>query len=129
MEVSKFGYWLQVGANVGILVGLILVGLQMKQTSDVLEVQLIQQNSDRYSNILWASVGDDFQDVYDKQLKEPHNLSYGEMRTLEASYWGALSAWIAQYRMHQQGIIKTANWKSAIAGDAPFLFRNTYGLS
>ena len=31
MESSKVGYWLQVGANIGILAGLVLVALQMEQ--------------------------------------------------------------------------------------------------
>ncbi len=35
MESSKFGYWLQVGANVGFLLGLVFVGLQMQQDREL----------------------------------------------------------------------------------------------
>ena len=46
MESSKFGYWLQVTANIGILAGLILVGLQMVQSNSLVATQLISDGMD-----------------------------------------------------------------------------------
>jgi hypothetical protein len=44
MESSKLGYWLQVSANIGILAGLILVGLQMTQSNSLAATQLLSDN-------------------------------------------------------------------------------------
>ena len=44
MESSKFGYWLQVGANVGILIGLMLVFAQLQQTNTITGAELFSDN-------------------------------------------------------------------------------------
>ena len=44
MESSKFGYWLQVGANVGILIGLMLVFAQLRQTNTITGAELFSDN-------------------------------------------------------------------------------------
>ena len=36
MNTGKFNNWLQIAANLGILIGLILVGFQMRQNSELL---------------------------------------------------------------------------------------------
>lgn len=41
MELSKFGYWLQIGANLGLIAGLILVSAQVKQANDLHKAHLI----------------------------------------------------------------------------------------
>ena len=40
MESSKVGYWLQVGANLGLLAGLVMVAIQINQTSDLTKDRL-----------------------------------------------------------------------------------------
>ena len=45
MDTNKMVSWLQVGANLGIILGLVLVGLQLKQNSDLLKIQLLYQES------------------------------------------------------------------------------------
>lgn len=40
MDISKLGNWLQVGANVGILAGLILVSIQISENTRISKVEL-----------------------------------------------------------------------------------------
>ena len=48
-DANKLGDWLQIVSNVGIVVGLALVGLQMKQASDIAAAQL---NSEYFLNTI-----------------------------------------------------------------------------
>lgn len=41
MDFTKTGNWLQVTANLGIVAGLILVGVQLQQNTDLLKTQLL----------------------------------------------------------------------------------------
>ena len=43
--------WLQIVANVGLITGLILVGLQLKQNSDLLKTQLLYEESGRFMDL------------------------------------------------------------------------------
>ncbi len=48
MDSNKFSNWLQVAPNIGILAGLILVGLQMQQNTDLLRMQLLKDEATSY---------------------------------------------------------------------------------
>ena len=61
--MGKLGNWLQVGANVGILVGLAMVWLQMKQNSELMEYQLLSDETASASAALWAAAGEQYADV------------------------------------------------------------------
>jgi hypothetical protein len=40
MDFSKLNHWLPVSANIGIVLGLALVGMQLKQNSDLTKIQM-----------------------------------------------------------------------------------------
>ena len=58
MNSSKVAGWLQVAANVGIVAGLILVGVQLKQNSDLLKTQLLYEESKRLVELETQVVGE-----------------------------------------------------------------------
>ncbi len=126
MESSKFGYWLQIGANVGMLIGLILVGLQMQQNSKLMELQIINDQNEAYIDGLWAAAGEQYADVWEKHLEEPENLSLSEMRVLDAGLWGPISRWATKYTLFEMGLLDSSVWKDAVRADATFLFTSAY---
>jgi hypothetical protein len=67
--------------------------------------------------------------VWEKSFVDPESLSFAEMRTLEASYWGAISRWLSQYRLYKRGLLDADDWKSTVFTDAPALLQNRYGLA
>ena len=89
MESSKFGYWLQVGANVGILAGLVLVIIQMNQNSQLLRVQLIKQEGDSYVANEMAIAGENYAEVWARILDNPYDPLPADMRVMESSLWGS----------------------------------------
>ena len=57
MNSSKLSDWLQIAANTGIIAGLLLVGLQLKQNSDLLKTQLLYEESSRLVDLETQVVG------------------------------------------------------------------------
>ena len=47
MNFEKVNKWLQVSANIGIVLVLVLVGLQLRQNSELARIQLLYQESER----------------------------------------------------------------------------------
>ena len=45
MNFEKLNRWLQVSANIGIVLGLVLVGFQLKQNSELARIQLLYEES------------------------------------------------------------------------------------
>ena len=84
MESSKVGYWLQVGANIGILAGLILVGFQINQASYLVRVQLASdQASDRMAT-MDNMLGENPAEIFAKSLISPDQLTDAELVAMDS---------------------------------------------
>jgi hypothetical protein len=70
----KLGEWLQIAANLGIMIGLVMVALQMRQTDAINESQLIAQYRTYVTNQQIA-LGDDFAKVFAKVIDDPDELT------------------------------------------------------
>ena len=85
MQMNQIGLWLQIGANLGILFGLILVGVQISQTAELMRLQLLYQESGRAIENETSIMGETSADVIEKAALDPENLTYAEMRIMEAT--------------------------------------------
>ena len=79
MESSKFGYWLQIGANVGILAGLILVGLQINQNTELTRMSIFSAEQDGYLSMGGVQSGETLAVAWAKAIDEPESLTTAEM--------------------------------------------------
>ena len=87
MNSSKLSDWLQIAANVGIIAGLLLVGLQLKQNSDLLKTQLLYEESSRLVDLETQVIGEIGAEVWAKSISDPGKLSLSEQRIMEALLW------------------------------------------
>ena len=127
MHSDRLNRWLVLFANIGVLVGLVLVLLQMKQNEELLRVQIMNEYFE--SNIAEQATfaGENLPTIWQKSIEEPENLSFAEMRAMEAQTFSPLSRWINLYRLSEAGIVDKSFWKSQVEMDAPFYFSSPYG--
>jgi hypothetical protein len=125
VESSKLGYWLQVGANIGLLAGLMLVGFQIQQNSQILRTQVITEESRRAVDQEWLVVGENGARVWAKSISDPANLTLEEQRIMEAFLWTAVENWLNTYRLSEEGLVDF-DWRTRL-GESAFFFGNPYG--
>jgi hypothetical protein len=89
MESSKVGYWLQVGANIGILAGLVLVALQMEQNTEITRFQLAHDAWLDSANQLNANMGEEPALVLAKIYQEETNLTPEELVAIDSYFASA----------------------------------------
>ena len=126
MKLSNIGSWLQVSANLGILAGLVLVGLQMRQNSDLLKIQLSYEESSRYiqnEQVMW---GESPSEVWAKSIDTPEGLTLAEQRIIESIVWANVQEWRAAYKLSTLGLMGN-EWNDRIDNEAAFLLSNRYG--
>jgi hypothetical protein len=126
MNVGRIGNWLQVSANLGILAGLVLVGFQMQQNSDLLRTQLSYQESSRYiqnEQVMW---GENPAEVWAKSIESPSDLTLAEQRIVESILWVNVEEWRAAYRLSKIGLLGN-EWKERVTGQAGYMLGNDYG--
>jgi hypothetical protein len=58
VESGKLANWLQILANLGLIAGLVLVAVQIKQNTDTTKAQMISDGLAHYSNLFLAVAGE-----------------------------------------------------------------------
>ncbi len=127
MNSGKLNDWLQVAANVGIIAGLVLVGFQLKQNSDLLKTQMMYEESNRAIDIETQVVGELGAEAWAKSITDPKNLSLSEQRVVEALLWSYTEQLRATHMLAELGLLSDADWRQRVESDSAFYLANPYG--
>lgn len=129
MDQDKLNRRLQIIANLGIVAGLVLVGVQLKQNSDLLRMQLLYEESQRSMDIETLVTGEDAAEVWAKSLTDAANLTLAERRVMEALLWSYTENLRATYMLSQQGLLEEEEWRLRVEADTAFYLANPYALA
>jgi hypothetical protein len=127
MKLPKLNDWLQVVANLGIVIGLLLVGVQLKQNSDLLKTQLLYDESHRAIELETQVIGEDGARVWAKSLTDPENLTLEEQRIIEALLWSFAEQLRATRMLAELGLLDDSEWRVRVYGESGFWLGNRYG--
>jgi hypothetical protein len=126
VDSSKLSNWLQVAANIGIVLGLVMVGIQVKQNSDLTRIQLLYEESNRAVNLESLVVGEQAAQVWAKMIEDPENLTLAEIRIIEALLWSFTEQLRGTYRLAEMGLLTDADWKARVETEVTFYFSDRY---
>ena len=126
MNVGKLNASLTLGANVGVLIGLIVLIVELNQNTDHLRLQVIDQINAREFTSNSIFLVENPAQVIEKSLTEPKNITYTEFRVLDAYLINALSLWEARFFLYQAGLVDSNNWKTKVEQDASWFFGNKF---
>ncbi len=118
MKMEKVNSSLALGANLGILVGLIVLIVELNQNTDHLKLQLMDQVNARQFEHNSMFIVENPASVIEKSLIEPENITYTEFRVLDAYLVNILSIWEDRFFLYQAGLVDSAFWKTKIEQDA-----------
>lgn len=129
MTNSKLNDRLQVAANIGIVLGLVLVGIQLKQNSDLVKIQLLYEESNRAIELETKVVGEHAADVWAKSLEDPENLTLGEIRIMEALLWSFVEQLRGTHKLAELGLISDTDWRARVESEVTFYLSDRYSLA
>lgn len=113
MNFDRISQWISVLANVGVLLGFVVVAYQLRITTDSIRAASMQASSGFTSNGEMALMGDTAAEAYAKSIVNPSELTYGEL----TQFWAYMS--IAQisamhsFLDHREGRISESEWAYA----------------
>ena len=126
MNIERLSSWLQITANIGILGGLILVGLQLQQNSEILQAQMMSAESRSVIDQEMQIIGEQGAAAWVSAMSDPTNVSPGHHRVMEAIYWSAIESWRHIEELEKLGLADV-DPRSRVKDEAPWYFGNTYG--
>ncbi len=124
MNMGKVNASLTLVANIGVLIGLIVLIVELNQNTDHLRLQVMEQIRAREFTHNMIFLAENPAPVIEKSLTEPENITYTEFRVLDAYLINALSLWEAQFFLYQAGLVDSIDWKTKVEQDASWYFGN-----
>lgn len=126
MDFEKLNKWLQVSANIGIVLGLVLVGFQLRQNSELARIQLLYEESSRAIELESEVVGERAAEVWAKSIQAPEDLTLAEIRIMEALLWSFTEQLRGTYRLAEQGLLSDEDWRVRARSEVTFQFSDPY---
>jgi len=129
VNVEKLSGWLQIVANIGILGGLILVGFQLRQNSEILQAQMLSAESQSVIGQEMQIIGEQGAAAWVSAMSDPTNVSMEHHRVMEAIFWSAIESW---RHFEELGILGLTDIDPQynhyrVSDEASWYFGNTYG--
>ncbi len=124
MNFDKLNQWLLLGSHIGILGGLILVGLQIRQEGVLAEAELRAEVSALQVDVQNVVMGEDPSLVLEKAAKDPAALTMAEFYVLDALLINQVVSWLNTKQLSQLGVIPENEWKARMERSDYYYFGN-----
>ena len=126
--MGKVGQWLQVGANLGILAGLILVGFQLEQNSHLTRASLNSNHMDAWMAIDRSLQSENFADTLANAINEPERLTDAEVLEMQGYLRANLDQWLRDFRLYKFDVFKTSP-ELVVESDIKSVFGNRFAVA
>lgn len=126
MKLDSFNKWLSLGANIGILIGLALVFMEIRQNTDLLRLQFINDDLLVSAQTESPMFGENPAQIIMKAIYTPEELTYADYRTVDAYLISKIDLLVRRYLLGQEGILDPLAWKSDIGFTFEWLFGNRF---
>lgn len=113
-------------ANVGILVGLLLVALELNQNTRQLALTLEWQVNQRIVDNNRDFGVESMREIYAKSVTNPHDLTFAEFQTAAGFVFNFINVWEDRYFMYEHGLISDQDWRNFIDDDIGYTLGNPF---
>lgn len=113
MDSDSLNKWLTLAANVGIVIGLILVVVQIRQNSDLVRTQLVADEYALVSALDAQLVGENPAEALMKAMYSPQDMTYADFRINDAYLIVRIDVLHRLYRLGQEGLFGKDDWKNS----------------
>lgn len=109
---SRINSWISLGANVAVLLGLIFVGLEVRNSRAAAEAQAADGIADGFLQLNLISIGDSAAArIWDTGLREPASLTDVEAFQFSMHMRALFNQFTRVHRLYRAGLIDEADWE------------------
>jgi hypothetical protein len=126
MKVETVNKWLSVCANFGLIAGLLLVAMQLRQNADLMRVQLLSDGITTDQDIESAMFGDDGSIAWAKSIEDPSDLTSAEIKVMDGYLITQVYSWQRLRLLEEEGLLPAGSTESAIKTGQEFYFGNRF---
>lgn len=114
--------WLTLAANLGVLLGLIVLIVEVRQNAALTRSSMDQQKNDFLAEIELNIAKPEISEIWVKTIRTPEALSDTEIQTAGSILVSVMLQWDQMFRMWEAGLISEDRVRQHIRNTAPFYF-------
>ena len=126
MNTENVNQWLTLGANVGVLAGIVFLALEIQQNSQLAQLQFSEDQRALWQEGEVMVFGNSIATVWEKSITQPESLTLAELRMLDAYLAFQLSMPSRVLRLEQAGLLDAGATKDAVNSSLPFFFNSEF---
>lgn len=126
MDTHRANHWLTLAANLGVIVGIAFLILEIRQNSDIAKAQVRFDYAAGWRSIDEQRQDEAFAQVYAKSILSPDELSFSEVIQLDGYYTGVLDQMLSAYTASRSGL-RSGQFENVAKQVASGYFSNAYG--
>ena len=126
-RLDRAARWLALAANAGVVLGLILVIVEVRQNAELTRTQMEQRKNDFLAEIEFSLANRESAEVWVKAIRTPESLTDAEMKMVEARLVSLMLQWDHLFQMERSGLVTRAHVRQHIANSAPYYFGSRFG--
>jgi hypothetical protein len=124
---DRLNHWLTLGANIGVLLGLAVLIVEVRQNASLTRTAMDQQKNDLLAEIEFNIAKPEITDIWVKAIRAPEELSDAEIRTIDSLLISIMLQWDQVFMMQDAGLISETRVRQHIQNTAPFYFGSRFG--
>ena len=126
MKLERFNAWLQVGASLGLIAGLLLLAVEIQQTRDLTRLQMRLERDDALQQTELAMLGEEPAVAWAKSIRDPSSLSDAEAKVVDSNLVNLLLLYTRTARMEEAGLTDLSELERTIRSSAWLYFGNPF---
>lgn len=126
MKSERVNRWLTLGANIGVLLGLVILIFEVRQNAALTRTELEINANNLLSQIEFSLATPHSVDAWVKSVRAPSDMSDQDIRLVEVHLVAVMQQWDTMFDMEDVGLVNRARVKSHIRNTAPFYFGSAH---
>ena len=119
--------WLSLGANFGVLLGLIVLIVEVRQNATISRTAMELQANRELGEVEMAIARPDVSAIWIKSVEAPETLTTDEIRAMDGLYVAMMLQAEQRFLMAKYGIGTEARAREHLANSLPFYFGSRFG--
>ena len=121
-ETDRLNRWLTLGANLGVVLGLIILIVEVRQNAALTRAGMESGKNDLLAQIELSLATSDAGAAWVKSIRSPETMSDLEIRMVESHLVALMLQWDHMFNMENSGLVSRAEARQHILNTAPYYF-------
>ena len=125
-RTERLNQWLTLGANIGVLLGLVILIVEVRQNAALSRAAMEQQKNDVLAQIEFNIAKPEISEVWIKSIRHPEDLTEPEMRTMDAILVALMLQWDHRFQMEAAGLASREEARQHVLNSARYYFGSRF---